>query len=285
MGAYLVKPNEHEFATIVGKPKNKKDMINKGKELKKSLDLTALLLTLGKSGMILFDKNSVITFPTSQKEVYDVTGAGDTVISVLAASLSSDKTLKKSCELANIAAGLSIQHLGTVSVSKSDIQMPYENNKLITNVEDLNTSLSHLKKIGKSIVFTNGCFDIIHPGHIHLLTSASSKGDVLVVGLNSDQSIKNFKSKNRPICPQYDRAFVVGALSCVDFIIIFDEDTPEELIKKIEPDVLVKGSDYNNKFIAGADFMLEKKKRVELVSLLEHKSTTDIISRIKKQGS
>ena len=122
MGAYLVKPNEHEFATIVGKPKNKKDMINKGKELKKSLDLTALLLTLGKSGMILFDKNSVITFPTSQKEVYDVTGAGDTVISVLAASLSSDKTLKKSCELANIAAGVSIQHLGTVSVSKSDIQ-------------------------------------------------------------------------------------------------------------------------------------------------------------------
>ena len=114
--------NEHEFATIVGKPKNKKDMINKGKELKKSLDLTALLLTLGKSGMILFDKDSVITFPTSQKEVYDVTGAGDTVISVLAASLSSDKTLKKSCELANIAAGLSIQHLGTVSVSKSDIQ-------------------------------------------------------------------------------------------------------------------------------------------------------------------
>ena len=123
--------------------------------------------------------------------------------------------------------------------------MPYENNKLITNIEDLNTSLSHLKKIGKSIVFTNGCFDIIHPGHIHLLTSASAKGDVLVVGLNSDQSIKNFKSKNRPICPQYDRAFVVGALSCVDFIIIFDEDTPEELIKKIEPDVLVKGSDYN----------------------------------------
>ena len=145
--------------------------------------------------------------------------------------------------------------------------------------------MSHLKKIGKSIVFTNGCFDIIHPGHIHLLTSASSKGDVLVVGLNSDQSIKNFKSKNRPICPQYDRAFVVGALSCVDFIIIFDEDTPEELIKKIEPDVLVKGSDYNNKFIAGADFMLEKKKRVELVNLLDHKSTTDIISRIKKQGS
>ena len=163
--------------------------------------------------------------------------------------------------------------------------MPYENNKLITNVEDLNTSLSHLKKIGKSIVFTNGCFDIIHPGHIHLLTSAASKGDVLVVGLNSDQSIKNFKSKNRPICPQHDRALIVGALSCVDFIIIFDQDTPEELIKKIEPDVLVKGSDYNNKFIAGADFMLEKKKRVELVNLLEHQSTTDIISRIKKQES
>ncbi len=120
--AFLVKPNEYEFETIVGKPKNMKDMIRKGKELKKSLNINALLLTLGKSGMMLFDKNNVITFPTSQKEVYDVTGAGDTVISVVAASLSSNKTLKKSCELANIAAGLSIQHLGTVSISKSDIQ-------------------------------------------------------------------------------------------------------------------------------------------------------------------
>ena len=120
-GAFLVKPNELEFETIVGKPKNNKDMIQKGKELKDSLNLNALLLTLGKNGMILFDKKTVITFPTSQKEVYDVTGAGDTVISVLAASLSSNKTLKKSCELANIAAGLSIQHLGTVSVSKSDL--------------------------------------------------------------------------------------------------------------------------------------------------------------------
>ena len=120
-GAYLVKPNELEFETIVGKSKNKTDMIRKGKELKDSLNLDALLLTLGKNGMVLFDKKSVITFATSQKEVYDVTGAGDTVISVLAASLSSNKTLKKSCELANIAAGLSIQHLGTVSVSKSDL--------------------------------------------------------------------------------------------------------------------------------------------------------------------
>tara|TARA_Y100001954_G_C15571406_1_gene483676 strand:+ start:29 stop:592 length:564 start_codon:yes stop_codon:yes gene_type:complete len=120
-GAYLVKPNELEFETIVGKPKNKNDMIKKGKELKDSLNLDALLLTLGKNGMVLFGKKSVISFATSQKEVYDVTGAGDTVISVLAASLSSNKTLKKSCELANIAAGLSIQHLGTVSVSKSDL--------------------------------------------------------------------------------------------------------------------------------------------------------------------
>lgn len=120
-GAFLVKPNELEFEAVVGKPKNKNDMIKKGRELKESLKLNSLLLTLGKNGMILFDNKSVITFPTSQKEVYDVTGAGDTVISVLAASLSSRKTLKKSCELANIAAGLSIQHLGTVSVSKSDL--------------------------------------------------------------------------------------------------------------------------------------------------------------------
>ena len=120
-GAYLVKPNELEFEIIAGKPKNKQDMVKRGKKLKESLNLDALLLTLGKNGMMLFHKKSVISFATSQKEVYDVTGAGDTVISVLAASLSSNKTLKKSCELANVAAGLSIQHLGTVSVSKSDL--------------------------------------------------------------------------------------------------------------------------------------------------------------------
>lgn len=120
-GAYMIKPNELEFTTIVGESKNKNEMIKKGKQLMKDLGLKSLLLTLGKNGMILFSKDSVLTFPTSQKDVYDVTGAGDTVISVIAASLASNKTLKKSCELANVAAGLSIQHLGTVSISKSDI--------------------------------------------------------------------------------------------------------------------------------------------------------------------
>ena len=119
--AYMIKPNELEFSMIMGKIKDKRDMITKGKKLKKNLQLDALLLTLGKNGMVLFSKDSVLTFPTSRKDVYDVTGAGDTVISVLAASLVSNKTLKKSCELANIAAGLSIQQLGTVSISKSDI--------------------------------------------------------------------------------------------------------------------------------------------------------------------
>ena len=119
--AYMVKPNELEFSTIIGKPKNKNDMIKKGKQLMRELELESLLLTLGKNGMVLFSKDSVLTFPTSQKDVYDVTGAGDTVISVIAASLASNKSLKKSCELANVAAGLSIQHLGTVSISKSDI--------------------------------------------------------------------------------------------------------------------------------------------------------------------
>ncbi|MBL6700267.1 MAG: D-glycero-beta-D-manno-heptose-7-phosphate kinase [Gammaproteobacteria bacterium] len=120
-GAYMVKPNEFEFSTIIGKPKNKNDMVKKGKQLMRELELESLLLTLGKNGMVLFSKDSVLTFPTSQKDVYDVTGAGDTVISVIAASLASNKSLKKSCELANVAAGLSIQHLGTVSISKSDI--------------------------------------------------------------------------------------------------------------------------------------------------------------------
>ena len=234
--------------------------------------------------MILFDESKTITFPTLQKEVYDVTGAGDTVISVLAASISSNKTLKKSCELANIAAGLSIQHLGTVSVSKADLSNAIKNPKLINNLNDLEKIVQRDQSNNKQIVFTNGCFDIIHPGHIYILEQAKSKGDILLVGLNSDKSVQRLKSSSRPVCSQFDRAYVLSGLSTVDYIFIFDEDTPEKLIQTICPDVLVKGKDYIGKFIAGEDFMLRNNKRVELVDMIDSKSTSSIIDKISKEN-
>ena len=154
--------------------------------------------------------------------------------------------------------------------------------KIIDNISTLLAQVNKEKNKGKSIVFTNGCFDIIHSGHVYILQQAKSKGDVLIVGLNSDSSVKSFKSPHRPVCSEFDRAYVLSSFSCVDFIYIFDDDTPENLIKDITPDILVKGKDYEGRDIAGSKYMLENKKSIELVDIIEGKSTSAIINRIKK---
>tara|TARA_Y100000992_G_C21121989_1_gene422343 strand:+ start:164 stop:655 length:492 start_codon:yes stop_codon:yes gene_type:complete len=163
--------------------------------------------------------------------------------------------------------------------------MQLVNSKLINDIDSLKSILKNEQKAGKRIVFTNGCFDIIHPGHIFILEQAKLKGDILVVGLNSDQSIRGFKSDLRPICTQDDRAYVLAGLASVDYIFIFNEATPEKIIMQISPDVLVKGKDYKIDDIAGADYMLKENKKIELVDVIEKKSTTDIIEYIKKLNS
>lgn len=163
--------------------------------------------------------------------------------------------------------------------------MQLESSKIISDIDRLKSIVEKNQKEEKSVVFTNGCFDIIHPGHIFVLKQAKSKGDILVVGLNSDKSVKTFKSNSRPICNQYDRAYVLAGLESVDYIFIFDESTPENVIMKIMPDILVKGKDYKVEDIAGSDFMLKENKKIELVDIIEQKSTTNIIQRIKKINS
>ncbi len=163
--------------------------------------------------------------------------------------------------------------------------MQLRNTKLITDIDRLKSIVQNEQKNNKRVVFTNGCFDIIHPGHIFILQQAKSKGDILVVGLNSDQSISNFKSKSRPICSEDDRAYVLSGLACVDYIFIFDEMTPENLIIQILPDILVKGKDYTLNQIAGSEYMLEKNKKVELVDIIDKKSTSNIIKKIKNLNS
>ena len=160
--------------------------------------------------------------------------------------------------------------------------MLLKNPKIITNKAELNSLVMSARDRKKIIVFTNGCFDIIHPGHIFILEQAKAKGDILIVGLNSDSSIKNFKSSDRPICNQDDRAYILSAFSCVDYIIIFDEDTPEKLIIDITPDILVKGKDYEGKEIAGSKHMLDNNKKIELVDIIDGKSTSNIINNIQK---
>ncbi len=160
--------------------------------------------------------------------------------------------------------------------------MQLKSPKIIDNISTLLSLVDKERIQGKSIVFTNGCFDIIHSGHIFILEQAKLKGDILIVGLNSDSSIKNFKSADRPICNQKDRAYVLSSLTCVNYIYIFDEDTPENLIKEITPDVLVKGKDYEGRDIAGSKHLLENNKKIELVDIIEGKSTSNIINHIKK---
>ena len=160
--------------------------------------------------------------------------------------------------------------------------MPLINPKIITDKAELKSLITRARDKEKIIVFTNGCFDIIHPGHVFILEQAKAKGDILIVGLNSDSSIKSIKSSDRPICNQEDRAYVLAALACVDYIIIFDEDTPEKLIIDITPDILVKGKDYEGKEIAGSKHMLENHKKIELVDIIDGKSTSNIINNIQK---
>ena len=160
--------------------------------------------------------------------------------------------------------------------------MLLKNPKIITGKVELNSLVTNSRDRKEIIVFTNGCFDIIHPGHIFILEQAKAIGDVLIVGLNSDSSIKNFKSSDRPICNQDDRACILAALSCVDYIIIFDEDTPEKLIIDITPDILVKGKDYEGKEIAGSKHMLDNNKKIVLVDIIDGKSTSNIIDNIQK---
>ena len=160
--------------------------------------------------------------------------------------------------------------------------MQLENSKIISDIDSLKSIVEKKQKEGKCVVFTNGCFDILHPGHIYILEQAKSKGDILIVGLNSDNSIKSFKSNSRPICSQDDRAYVLAGLESVDYIFIFNDSTPEQIIMKLTPDILVKGKDYKVDDIAGADYMIKKNKKIELVDIIEQKSTTSIIERIKK---
>ena len=160
--------------------------------------------------------------------------------------------------------------------------MQLKNSKIITDIAKLKSLVHSEQEKNKTIVFTNGCFDLIHPGHVFILEQAKTKGDVLIVGLNSDLSIKNFKSKKRPICKQNDRAYVIAGLACVDYIYIFNEDTPEKVIIEITPDILVKGNDYAGKEIAGSKHMLDNNKKIELVDIIEGQSTSNIINRIQK---
>ncbi|MEN4044730.1 D-glycero-beta-D-manno-heptose-7-phosphate kinase [Sulfurimonas sp. NWX367] len=282
-GAYLLTPNKKEAVLATGIDINDEASLKKALlKLKNECDLDVSLITLSEEGIATFEEEVKI-FPTVAKEVFDVTGAGDTVIASIAFALSVGKSLEETAAFANLAAGVVVGKIGSATVTIDEIE-DYEaslhkstSDAHIKNFEEIDAIVQRCKKSGKKIVFTNGCFDILHVGHVKYLQIAKSFGDVLIVGLNSDASVSRLKGPSRPVNPAEDRAYLLAALEAVDFVVPFEADTPYELIKMIEPDVLVKGGDYAGKEVIGTEFAGE----LRLVDFVDGKSTTKTIEKIQ----
>lgn len=284
--AYLLTPNKKEASLATGLVINSHNEIEQAiVALKKNFNLTASIITLSENGIALYDKDFTIISATSL-EVFDVTGAGDTVLAAIGYQLAIGSDLLYSVRFANLAAGVVVGKIGSATASLEEIfehESQLKTHKLykkIKSLEQIENICNSLREKNKKIVFTNGCFDLLHRGHVSYLNEAKMFGDVLIVGVNADSSVKRLKGNDRPINDQSDRALILSALECVDYVVIFHEDTPYDLIKAIGPDVLVKGGDYENKTIIGSDLAPE----VKIIPFVKGKSTTTIIDVISKDG-
>ncbi len=283
-GATLLKPNKKEAQEASGMViDDEKSLEEVGKKLKKELNLKQLLITLSEDGMAIFE-DGMIRIPTVAKEVYDVTGAGDTVLAALGYGVARGMSLVEAAKFANLAAGVVVGKVGAATATLEEIE-EYERSlhkasaeEFIKNFDEIKKIADHLRQKGKKIVFTNGCFDILHLGHVRYLEQAKALGDVLIVGVNSDSSVRRLKGPSRPVNPQYDRAYLLASLEAVDYVVVFDEDTPYELIKRVRPDILVKGGDYKDKKVVGSDIA----KETRLIDFVPGKSTTSIIERMRQ---
>lgn len=279
-GATLLTPNKKEALNALKFENLDAKNLEKGiKKLKDDFSLRYSIITLSEAGIAVFDESLKLA-PAKALEVYDVTGAGDSVIAVLAFCLASGIEIFKACEIANEAAAVVVSKIGSVSVSFDEIKSLKKSNfeNKILSKEEL---LKKLKGRNKKVVFTNGCFDIVHFGHIKYLEKAKRLGDILVVGLNSNSSVKRLKGESRPINSQFQRACMLAAFYFVDFVVIFEEDTPLELINFLKPDILVKGADYQGKEVVGSHLV----SKVELIDFEEGFSTSKIIDKIKDKKS
>jgi D-beta-D-heptose 7-phosphate kinase/D-beta-D-heptose 1-phosphate adenosyltransferase len=283
-GAYLLTPNIKEASeatkiNIIDDTSLNQAII----QLKSQCDLDISLITLSDKGVAVYDDEFRIQ-PTFTREVFDVTGAGDTILASLGFALACDYEIDNAVEFSNLAAGVVVGKIGSSTTTLNEI-IEYESslNKSFSeeHVKTLNEIIvlcAELKTRGKSVVFTNGCFDLLHSGHVKYLETAKSFGDVLIIGLNSDRSVTALKGEGRPINVQMDRAYILAALEVVDYVVIFDEDTPYELIRAIKPHTLVKGEDYKGKEVIGQDIADELK----LVGFVDDKSSTQTIEKIQK---
>ena len=273
-GAYLIKPNRKEAKEAIPNFNLIDDI---GLELLNRYQFEKVVITLSEDGIKLFEEDrNVEHFPTEAKEIFDVTGAGDTVLASLGVTIASGIDIRDSIRFANLASAIAIGKVGTSTVSLEEINhfYRYRSSSKIQSWQGLKEILD--RERDKKIVFTNGCFDILHVGHVKYLEEAKSLGDILIVGLNSDSSVRRLKGEKRPINNETDRAYILAGLQAVDYIVIFEEDTPYRLIEYLKPDILVKGGDYRGKEIVGADLVDE----VKLIEFVKEKSTSKTIEKI-----
>ncbi|MGR9100072.1 MAG: bifunctional D-glycero-beta-D-manno-heptose-7-phosphate kinase/D-glycero-beta-D-manno-heptose 1-phosphate adenylyltransferase HldE [Gammaproteobacteria bacterium] len=285
--ATLITPNLSEFEAVVGPCRDQAHLVEKGMNLVEDLQLSALLVTRGENGMTLLSRtDEPLHLPTHAREVYDVTGAGDTVISVLAAGLAAGNNLAEAVTLANVAAGIVVGKMGTATISTEELEYSLLGQRAhhhgVIEPEELLEAMREARREGEKIVATNGCFDILHPGHVRYLQQARQLGDRLVVLVNSDDSVKRLKGEGRPVNALAHRMEMLAALECVDWVVSFEDDTPRDMICRLLPDILVKGGDYAAvEQIAGHDCVIENGGEVKILPFVEGHSTTGIIETIK----
>ncbi len=285
-GATLIAPNQSELEAVVGRCSDLEALSSRAEALRQELELEAVLLTRGEHGMLLLERGKPpVSLRTEARDVYDVTGAGDTVIAVLAAAIVSGYALPEATRIANVAAGIVVGRLGTAVAYPHEINCHGDGGKVVVADTQFLHYLNELRARGQRIVMGNGCFDIIHAGHIHYLQQARACGDCLIVAVNDDASVRRLKGAARPMVPLQQRLQVLAALECVDWLLAFDTDTPEELITRIAPDVLVKGEDYQQTEIAGARQVRARQGEVKTLPLVPGCSSSAIIDACQRRGA
>jgi D-beta-D-heptose 7-phosphate kinase/D-beta-D-heptose 1-phosphate adenosyltransferase len=288
-GATVLTPNLREFRATAGECSDDREIVQHGKRLCLELGLQALLVTRGEDGMTLIPRHeAAVHYPAQAREVYDVTGAGDTVIAVLGLALAAGFELHQAVALANTAAGLAVAKLGAATIRPEELDHALharEGNRFgVLDDQQVSSAVETARRRGETIVMTNGCFDILHAGHVAYLQQARALGDRLIVAVNDDASVQRLKGASRPINTLQHRSAVLAALSCVDWVVPFSEDTPERLIGALLPDILTKGGDYRPQGIAGGDYVRAAGGEVIVLPYVEHCSTTRIIDSVRDAG-
>ncbi len=287
-GATLLTPNLSEFEGVVGHCKNDQELFERARQLIKDLQLEALLVTRSEHGMTLIrEHQEPFHLPTQAQEVFDVTGAGDTVIAVLAASIAAGSSFEDACALANAGAGVVVGKIGTSTVNTIELaNAVYSQQEIgfgVLTESQLQLAVKLAQHRGEKVVMTNGCFDILHAGHVSYLNTAREQGDRLIVAVNSDQSVRDLKGEGRPINTADRRMAVLAGLGAVDWVVEFSEDTPQRLIAGILPDLLVKGGDYTPEQIAGGAEVIANGGEVRVLQFKDGCSTTEIIKTIRNE--